>query len=208
MPAYFNISVQILRSDIYGSIIGDFYAALGNSGMKFISGFLGCENNSLDDIIGWNQAKLEQDFRLGLTENHINDFRQVLFVFGDFSPVRVFIMNNYPEQETFSFELLIPEAEVIGCEYPLKFRADRISPLIKAAKLIWQLPFVRTIQTGTEADSASVGITALKSGKCGPHISPFAITEELFGFDRSGITSEELSGRRGYLFTRGIRELF
>lgn len=206
MPAYFNISVQILRSDIYGEMIGDFCAALGNSGMKFISGFWGCENNSLDEIVGWNQAKLEQDFRLGLTDDHINDFRQVLFGFGDFSPVRVFMMNNYPERETFSFELLIPEAEVIDCEYPLKFKADRLSPFIAAAKQIWQLPFVQTIQTGTEADSAAVGITALRSGTCGPHISPFAVTEELFGFDSSGISAEELSGRRGYLFTRD--ELF
>lgn len=200
MPAYFNISVQVLRSDIYGSIIGDFYAALENAGLKFKSGFWGCENNSPDEIITWNQSKLEQDFRLGLTERHINDYRQVLFDFADFPPVRVFMMNNYPEKETFSFELLIPEAEVIDCEYPLKFKTNRLFPLIKAAKLIWQLPFVQTIQTGTEADSAAVGITALKSEKCGPHISPFAITEELFGFDRSGITAEEISGRRGYLF--------
>ncbi|MGN0695423.1 MAG: hypothetical protein ACI4J5_01510 [Oscillospiraceae bacterium] len=199
MPTYFNISVQILRSDIYGSVIGDFYAALGNSGMKFISGFRGCEDNSFNEIIGWNQSKLEQDFKLGYTEDHLNDYRQVLFEFGDFSPVRVFIMNNYPEQDTFSFELLIPEADVISCGYPLRFRADRIYPLIGAAELIWQLPFVQTIQTGTEADSAAVGISALKNGKCAPHISPFAITGELLGSVSPDITAEELSGRKGYL---------
>ena len=39
MPAYFEMSLQFQREDLYPSFIADFDAALERSGLRFLSGF-------------------------------------------------------------------------------------------------------------------------------------------------------------------------
>ncbi len=176
MPAYFNMSLQFLRDDIYGMFVSDFYSVLDHAGLKFKSGYWGFEEECYADIIEWNQKKLEQNFHLGYTQHYKHDYKQVLYDFDGFLSVRGFWMNNYPEDNTFSYEIIIPEDEVLCSEYPARFKKEKMIHLLEAARKIWQFPLVRTIQTGLEGNDASIGLTKLASGYS-PNVQPFAIIE-------------------------------
>ena len=45
MPAYFNLSVQFRRDELYPTFVKDFYALLDEAGMKFQSGYWGFEED-------------------------------------------------------------------------------------------------------------------------------------------------------------------
>ena len=70
MPAYFNLSVQFRRDELYPTFVKDFYALLDEAGMRFQSGYWGFEEDSLEETTEWNQRKLEEDFNLGFTDHH------------------------------------------------------------------------------------------------------------------------------------------
>lgn len=176
MPAYFNISLQFERNDIYDNFVEDFHKALDQADLKFKAGYWGFEKDSCESVIEWNQMKLEQNFQLGFTEHHSHDYKQVVFDYSDYSEVRGFWMNQYPEEGMFSYEIIIPEHDVLNCEYPIKFKEDKINELLMLAKQIWLFPYVKAIQTGLEGSDASIGLTELKMGSC-PNIYPFAIVD-------------------------------
>ena len=194
MPTYFNLSFQFKRNEIYGGFMDEFYAALDNAGMKFRSGYWECENLGFDEIKTRNQAKLEENFRLGFTEHVSNDYAQTLFDFSGFSEVRGFWMNNYPEEDTFSFDIIIPEDDVLACEYPVKYNEKAISALREFSEKIWNFSHIKTIQTGLEADDAATGLTALAAGKR-PNLHPFAVLEHI-NFEFDGVSRESLSAKR------------
>ena len=114
MPAYFNLSVLFRRNGLYPTFVKDFYTMLDKAGMKFRSGYWGFEEDSLEETIEWNQQKLEEDFNLGFTEHHSHDYKQVIYRFGGYSEVRGFWMNNYPEDGEFTYEIIIPESDVLS----------------------------------------------------------------------------------------------
>lgn len=133
MPAYFNISVQFKRYDLYPSFVKDFHAVLDENGMVFRSGYWGFEDDSLEGIIRWNQRKLEEDFNLGFTEHHIHDYKQVIYSFGSYS-------------------------DVLMKGYPVRFKKEKMGEFLELSKEIWQFPPVRAMQTGLEGDEASAGL--------------------------------------------------
>ncbi len=47
MPAYFNISLQFKREDIYDNFMNDFYTALNIAGLKFLGVIMRFLNNKL-----------------------------------------------------------------------------------------------------------------------------------------------------------------
>ena len=177
MPPYFNLSIQFRRKDLYPSFVRDFYTMLGEAGMAFRSGYWGFEADSLEDIIVWNQKKLEDDYKLGFTEHHSHDYKQVIYKVAGYSEVRGFWMNRYPEKGTFTHEIIIPESDVLENGYPARFKEEKIGELLGYSGRIWQFPPVKTIQTGLEGNDASTGLTKLAEGES-PNVCPFAIVEE------------------------------
>ncbi|MCI9384664.1 MAG: hypothetical protein HFI24_10755 [Lachnospiraceae bacterium] len=107
MPAYFSITFELNKGR---DAIDSFCKTLIHSGLVFKSGYWGFENDSFDDIITWNQNRLDKNFQLGYTEHHSHDYKQMLFDYFNFSEVRLFVMNNRKER-TFSFELIVPDQE-------------------------------------------------------------------------------------------------
>lgn len=193
MPAYFNISLQFERKDIYESFMKDFYSILNEYGMKFKSGYGGAEDDSFEVICECNQRKLEDNFKLGFTEHYSHDFKQVLFDFGEYSHVRGFWLNQYPDEDTFSFEIVIPEDEVLVEEGKAIFRREKIEELLALSKKLWQFPYARTIQTGLEAMDASTGIADLLNG-LHPNVTPFSMIEEKYNcFDNREYQVERIS---------------
>lgn len=203
MPAYFNLSVQFRREDLYPSFVRNFYAMLDKAGVAFQSGYWGFENDTLEENIEWNQRKLEGDFNLGFTEHHSHDYKQVIYGFGGYSEVRGFWMNNYPEDGAFTYEIIIPESDVLEEGESAGFKEDKIGELLGLSRCIWQFLPVKAIQTGLEGNDGAASLTKLAGGGC-PHTCPFAIVEDM------GISHEDsiydirhmVKGRKGLLFLR------
>lgn len=177
MPAYFNINIQFERKDIYPSFVKDLYSAFEDCEMKFKCGYWNSENNTFDEIIEFNQRLLENNFTLGYTQSYEENYKQMLFDFANFEDVRCFIMNKYPNKEEFSFEIIIPEYEVLKDCTQILFTDEQIHKCFDFAKKIWEFKFVKAIQTGLECREASVSLNKMKVGVL-PNICPFAIIEE------------------------------
>lgn len=219
MPAYFNLSLLFRRKDIYHTFVKDFYEAMEDAGIKFKSGFWGFEGDSWEEIIKWNQEKLEQNFCLGCTQHHKHGYKQMLYDFYVFSEARGFWMNRYPEADAFTYEFIVPEDEVVCYEcvgkevlengFPCevlkeRFLEEKVNVLVEAAKKIWQFPYVKAVQTGLEESSASAGLTELETGGL-PNIQPFAIVEEIgAAAEASRYPAIPMEGRKGILLRSRI----
>lgn len=203
MPAYFNLSVQFRRDELYPTFVKDFYTMLDEAGMKFLSGYWGYEEDSLEETIEWNQQKLEEDFDLEFTEHHSHGYKQVIYRFGGYSKVRGFWENNYPEDGEFAYEIIIPESDVLAKGYPVSFKEERIEELLGFSKRIWQFPPARAIQTGLEIEDDSAGLEELAQGGC-PNAWPFAIVEETGACHEGSIYDIRpiSEGKKGLLFWR------
>jgi len=108
MPTYLSVNFQYSKRLLSGQTVREFCDALLRCGLTFAGGYWEAEGNSYDDIVGWNQAKLEQNFELPEDAHYTHGYRQMLFSFGDFSEVRLYILNERKEP-FFSFELIVPE---------------------------------------------------------------------------------------------------
>lgn len=126
MPAYFNMSLEFKREDLYPMFTYDFYELLQKSGMKFESGVCGAEENSLEEILKWNQKHLEDNFELGFTEHYSKDYKQMLFTYSKFSHTRGFWLNKYPTKSEFIFEIIIPECEIV--DYYYEIQSEKLVP--------------------------------------------------------------------------------
>lgn len=195
MPAYYSVMFELKKSP---TAIEDFLDAFVRSGPVFKSGY-GYESDSREDILKWNQNKLNEDFELGYEEDCSHDYKQMLFDFSDFSHVRLFI-NNRQNEPTFYMYLLVPEDDLL--EYveksksnpikPRQFevdrirysaendayselqRQDRMDLLKQLAKNVWQNAPVLAIQTGWEDHDEPVKYRDI-SAKCSPLTQPFSI---------------------------------
>lgn len=154
MPAYFSISVQFERKELYPSFVKDLYSVLENAGLKFKSGYKWCEKENLNEITEWNRKLLEQNFRLGFTEHYTHDYKQVLFDHGDYSEIRGFFLNNYPQDNLFVFEIIVPESDIMEAEGSGVFIKEKIEEWTGIAKEIWTFEPVRAIQMGPEDSDA------------------------------------------------------
>ena len=199
MPAYFEMSLQFLRRDLYPGFIADFDAALDRAGLKFASGAMEDEGLSREEIAAWNQKKLDEDFVLGMTTHRSHDYKQTLYRFGDYEEVRGFWMNQHPGKGVFTYFIIIPESEVLECN--LTFRVDAAAELLELAKGLWQFPSVRAIQTGLEFSDGPAGLKALEAGEA-PYTEPFAILEQdcRSPVDAAVQVTELTRGRPGRLF--------
>lgn len=208
MPSYFNISIQFRRKDLYPCFVQDFYSALFDAGMQFCSGYWESEKNSYEEIVAWNQKKLEQNFVLGYDQHVKHDYKQMLYDFAGFSEVRGYWMNEEPEKGVFSYEVIIPDDEVFeGYEeiisegeieerYVWLYEREKMEGLIKLAEGIWQFPCVRAIQTGLELD-VETKLGALEKG-AEPSVRPFAILDKIrYALDEKEYLAERVAGRDG-----------
>lgn len=196
MPAYFDLSLQFLRTDLYDGFIADFDAALERAGLTFWAGYWNAEGCTREEIAAWNQGKLTADFQLGCTEHCTHDYKQTLYRFAPYSHVRGFWMNRNPEEEVFTYFILFLEREVLMEEDGICFQRERVEELLELAGRLWQFSPVRSIQTGLEFSGGPVGLGALRAGEP-PCAEAFAIVEPgcLIGPYRAVELTEGRSGR-------------
>lgn len=149
----------------------------------------GCDAGlTLDEIISWNQHKLDCDFVLGPTEDCSHDYRQPLLKVAPFSQCRLLIMN---EPDSFSMECIVPEDETTF---------DTIAPLLRACHRVWRDIPVCAIQTFNE-NSGSSDFRNLIAGAA-PQALWFAFLNDecLAGANLEGFKIEKLA--RGALINR------
>ena len=197
MPAYFEMSLQFLRKDLYPGFVADFDAVLEKSGLKFKAGYWNEEGRTRKEIAAWNQKKLEADFKPGYAEHYTHNCKQTLYDFGNYEEVRGYWMNQYPADGIFTYVILIPESEVLACN--LTFRADAAAELIELAKRLWQFPPVRSIQTGLALSDPPLSPSELRRG-IPPDACPFVILEpDCHPYDDGSQAVQLLQGRPGLL---------
>ena len=174
MPAYLSISFVCAKKNMHPKTVHDFCYGLLENGFTFLSGYWGYEEDSLSDIIAWNQTKLEENFEPGRTEPVSRRYKQILFAYGGFSEVRMFVL-NCREEETFSFEIILPEDELIRWKKGIpEYDEEKIDGLVGLCEKLWQQPYVRVIQTELELSDPAPSMEEIKNGAM-PGVEPFAI---------------------------------
>ena len=191
MPAYFSLIMEYSRAELDFDNMKELTAYIKHAGLEFKNGAYHAENDTIEDIMDWNQKKLEEDFELGYDEDSSNDYKQMCFNYDGFSEVRGFIMNEEPIRGEYTFTLLIPQEEVHveGDTY----RKEAVEKLKALAAKLWILPKTRTVQTELELGEGIVPEMDIKEG-AEPSACPFAIvSEKQFGrMDTADYTAEHI----------------
>lgn len=177
MPAYFSMKFVCEKKCMYPRLVQDFYTALIGNGLRFAGGYWGYETDAPEEIIAWNQAKLEADYVPEPTESYLSGYKQMLFEYGGFSEVRSFLLNRR-EEGRFEFHVILPEDELIcwhksGPEYD----PGKVDGLVFLCEKIWKLPYVSLIQTELELSDPSPSAEEICDG-AEPGAEPFAILPE------------------------------
>ena len=178
MPAYFSIDFQYKKSDLCSSTVEDFFDKLIFCGLSYKSGFWNSEKDSLEEILVWNQRKLEENFQLGYTEHYSHNYKQMLFDFHDFSEVRL-IVTNSNISKSFSFYLIIPEDDFV--EYDDMEKCKRLTHKMELVEELafsmWKTGDMCCIQTAWECSDCVTDIFDIIKGT-EPSVEPFAIIPE------------------------------
>ena len=174
MPAYFSMILQIKKENKYDDLISDLTDVLISNGFVYDRTDYECGDNSLSDVIKYNNAKLKDDFELGYYEHFSHDFRQIYWKFRDFSEVRQFYLNE-KDIDWFGCCIIIPESDIItGAEGGYAFDPEATEALKSIAKALWRLDFVESIQTELELAGDAAELDELENGEC-PSAFPFAV---------------------------------
>ena len=179
MPAYFSMILQIKKENKYDDLISDLTDTLISNGFVYDRTDYECGDNSLSDVIKYNNAKLKDDFELGYYEHFSHDFRQIYWKFRDFSEVRQFYLNE-KDIDWFGCCIIIPESDIItGAEGGYAFDPRATEALKSIAKALWRLDFVESIQTELELAGDAAELDELERGEC-PSAFPFAVIRKEF----------------------------
>ena len=112
-------------------------------------------------------------------------------------------MNQYPEKDCFTYEIIIPEEDVLIHEGGGAFQKEHEEAIVELAERLWNFPCIRAIQTGLEADDASVWLREIELGKM-PNMYPFAILEVLYGNEEIEEAVQLKGERMGWLLRRHL----
>ena len=200
MPAYFTITFELNKES---NALGEFFNALVRAGLKYKSGCWEFESNTFDEIIKWNQNKLDEDFVLGYTEHYSHDYRQMLFEYLDFAEVRLFIMNKKGKR-TFSIRLIVPEDDFVeyveenGHHFAKRMHM-KMEYLKNLAKTVWTDSSVLAIQTSWEV-SGCQDYEKISLANA-PQTEPFSIIPQISFSEEWNMDMQDI-GRDGILLEK------
>jgi hypothetical protein len=141
MPAYTTVAFRFVKES-RGVLVQRFYEAFSSEGLAFSHVHpWGCDPKlTLEEIIEWNQQKLDEDFELGYDENVSNDYRQILLAGHPFSECRIYVLNG---RVSLAFHCIVPESEITS---------QNCDPILRVADRIWSTLPVRNIDSFGEGD--------------------------------------------------------
>ena len=173
MPAYFTLTMQFEKKRIHPDFVKEVYSQMISCGFDFKSGYMIHENASLDEIIDWNQKRIDVGFVLGYTQHYKHDYMQILFQTEYYSELRGYWMYF----DEVAFNLIIPEGSIMTSEGSDCFVEEKIIPVKKLAIKMWEAGIVDAIQTSVELSDGCYSLSSVLSGN-GISIIPFAILPE------------------------------
>lgn len=173
MPPYFSIEFSFPYHALYNTFVGDFYSALFTK-YPYKTSYWNSENNTLDEIITWNQKLLENKFILGYDEHVSNNYKQILLTSNTFSEIRHFW--GYRRNEI-SCSLIIPEFDVLAEEDTWKFKANLFDQIEDLCKHLWEVSPVNILQSCLELDGGPISTNKVKAG-AQPSINPISIINQ------------------------------
>ncbi|WP_394175350.1 hypothetical protein [Thalassotalea litorea] len=187
MPAYATIEFEILRKNLTETLVKEFYDAMFVHGLNFEKVFVwGCDENlKIDDIIAWNQEKLNDNFKLGFTQDISHNYRQILICGTPYSECRLFITNY---GESFSFHVIVPEDEM---------HAENIDLLLKASENVWNALPIEIIQSYGELNDSYKFVDIQSANE---------VSIEFFAFtSQSNLITELKNKHSGCASSRGFK---
>ena len=204
MPAYVSMTFEYSRLELDYDNMKELLAYIKHAGLEFKGGVNGSEGQTIEEILDYNQKKLEANFVLGSDEDRANDYKQMLFGYEGFSEIRGYISNNYPADREYSFTLLFPEEEVIA-ERGV-FKTEAVAKMKNISSLLWILPKTRTVQTELETGDGILTEQEIKDGAA-PSVCPLAIvSEKQFGhMEHSAYTDDHIYAGGVLLMPKDIK---
>jgi hypothetical protein len=169
MPAYFELAFSFRYSDLHVNFVKQVYDTIFQNGFLYKDSYLD-PGISLDEIIAWNQNKLEKKFKLGLKQTLRQGYHQILLQREGYTELRLFWMYS---NEEISLFLITPESDILDANF--KFISSKFTPFIELAKVMWDKTDVITIQTALEIDGGVTDLKGIVSSKELPFVRPFAI---------------------------------
>ncbi|MCE9555240.1 MAG: hypothetical protein K8T91_17965 [Planctomycetes bacterium] len=184
MPPYYSVAFQYEPAAVRPDFLRDLYSLMLRGEFTY-GGVLawGCRGDlTLDQVIQWNQERLDKDFELGFTEHVSNNYRQVILRHPQYSQCRVIVQHG-----SRLIDVIVPEDDIfkIGGPFPTKLcpealawhtRPEQLEPLKRLALAVWQSGLIVAVQTYGEL-GAETAYATLKEGKP-PSMRPFAIVEK------------------------------
>ena len=171
MPAYFSMTLQFENKKLKPYFVEELYSKIISCGFEFKSGYWFHENASLREIIDWNQNLLEQGFELGYDQHVKHDYMQILFDSEMYSEFRGFWMYS---DEQITFNLIIPESDILNQEGGNAFVDKKVFPVKGLALFLWESISVDVIQTHLELEGGCFSLAEVSRGE-NISVSPFAI---------------------------------
>lgn len=188
MPAYFTIHIEMNKSK---SAIRDFCQALMDCGLTFKSGCHHSKNDSYEDIISYNQKKLDENFELGPTDNFSIDYKAMRLTFSNYSKFYLGIANAR-EDSFFDFQLLIPEDYFLRWTKEKRLRkTKRMEAVKELAKMIWARLDLVGIQTAWELSDNPIKAPYISLEEP-PQAEPFCIIKKSSIVDKLGLPYQEI----------------
>ncbi|WP_346355488.1 hypothetical protein [Azotosporobacter soli] len=197
MPAYFTVEFSFCKSVLYSDFVQDIYQVFFAQGMVFKEGFWHGKDMKLQEIIRWNQNKLEAGFSFGLEEDVKLDYRQITLTHPDYSELRLLWSGAANE---ICLSLLIPEEDIIVGAEDYAFIPEKIMYVMQVAQAVWLTGKAALVQSCLELEGV-ISLYQATEGVC-PCIDPFAIVAEpliLSGSELDGIRIESLANGGGLL---------
>lgn len=170
MPAYFMVEFSFYRTAIHSNFVSDIYQIFFQHGMEFKRGFWHGENMTLNEIIAWNQKRVEAGFEFGLEEDVKLDYRQILLLHPAYSEMRLLLTCSGQEVR---LSLLVPESDLIIGDEEYRFIGSKLRPLLELACAVWAGGKPALVQSCLELE----GGISLKQAEAGrtPCVDPFAM---------------------------------
>jgi hypothetical protein len=173
MPAYCKLSLSYDRAALPPDFIRCLYQTVLDGDFAY-GGVLAwyCPGDvELEEVIRWNQERLDRDFVLGFKEHVANDYRQVIAKHPRFRECRVIIRHG-----THCVGVIVPESDLcIGALERGGIRREQVEPLKQLALTLWSRGWFTSVQTYGELGQATP-YDELKNG-LGPSMLPFAILD-------------------------------
>ncbi|MEY8347292.1 hypothetical protein AALF16_03085 [Bacillus cereus] len=173
MPPYFSIEFSFNSKEIYPNFVNDIYSVFFNNNFTFKHSY-DKDNSSIDQIIKWNQRKLEKEVMhefTPLTEESY--YKQIILENDLFQEVRLFWMFLRREIRLI---LITPENEVLDNNE--RFIPSKIEPFLHISKKVWELTNVSAIQTSLECDGGTAMLYKLQNRQEQLWVRAFVIVNE------------------------------